>query len=61
MASLPLIVDYPEAQQDQMNVLESIYGENFRRVQGKKTAWQVNTQKHRAIRLIALKFTDTGV
>ena len=47
MALLSPLVEYPEAQQDQVNVLESIYGENFRRVQGQKTAWQVSTQNTR--------------
>ena len=42
MAPLPPLVEYPEAQQDQVNVLESIYRENFRRVQGQRSAWQVS-------------------
>lgn len=41
MAPLAPISEYSQAQQEQVNVLESIYGENFQRVQGQKSAWQV--------------------
>jgi hypothetical protein len=48
MASMAAITEYSETQQEQVNVLESIYGENFHRVQGTKSAWQVRRLEHRS-------------
>jgi hypothetical protein len=50
MASLAPLSEYPEAQQEQVNVLESIYGESFQRVQGQKSAWQVRMKTPRFLR-----------
>lgn len=47
MASLAPLSEYSEVQQEQVNVLESIYGENFQRVQGQKSAWQVRKKTPR--------------
>ena len=57
MASLAPLSEYSEVQQEQVNVLESIYGENFQRVQGQKSAWQVRKKTPR----IYQQLIDAGV
>lgn len=61
MAPLAPISEYSQAQQEQVNVLESIYGENFQRVQGQKSAWQKRHNLAFEIRLDALNDKDLSV